>query len=138
MRFVIEKLVRADRQRVFDIMANYENLDKVIPKYFPSIRVRSVRENIAIVEMHMFLANKEHIMTTKHVTKYPETHDVYVLGGHAKGSHFAEVYQKAEQGTLIKITIDYKEKFFSKFFRKSNIESEYGKMIDEFAKIAEA
>ena len=137
MRFVIEKLVRAERQRVFDTVANFENLDKVIPKYFPSIRVRSVRENVAIVEMHMVLANKEHIMTTKHVTKYPETHDVYVLGGNAKGSHFAEVYKKTDQGTLITVTVNYKEKILSRLFRKSNIVSEYSKMMDEFAKLVE-
>ena len=137
MKFVVEKLIRAERQHVFDIMANYENLDRVLPKYFPSIRVRSVRENVAIVEEHMNLGDKELVMTTKHVTKYPESHDVFVLGGDAKGSHFAEVYEKTDDGTRLTIHVNYKQNPLTKFFGKSNVQLYYDKIIDEFAKIAE-
>ena len=138
MKFVVEKQINAKRQHVFDVIANYENLDKILPKYFPSIRVRSVRENIAIVEVHMKLGQKELVMTTKHVTKYPETHDVFVLGGDAKGSHFAEIYEKTSNGTNLTISVDYKQNGLAKLFGKSNIPIEYGTIIDELAKISEA
>jgi len=93
-KFVITKLLKAERQHVFDIIANYENLEQVMPKYYPSIRVRSVRDNVAIVEEHLRMNNREMIMTTKHVSKYPESHDVFVLGGDAKGTHISEIYEK--------------------------------------------
>ena len=112
----------------------------MMPKYYPSIRVGSVRDNVAIVEEHLKLGNKEMVMTTKHVSKYPESHDVFVLGGDAKGSHISEIYEKAEQGTKLTITANFKLKGMAKLagmFGKSTIESDYGAMIDDLCKIAE-
>ena len=139
-RIVIQKFIKAERQHVFDIVANYENFQNILPKYFPSIRVRSVRENVAIVEEHLRLGEKELVMTTKHVTKYPESHDVFILGGDAKGSHISEVYEKTDDGTKLTVSADIKLNGMMKvagFFGKSKIHSEFGKVIDEFAKIAE-
>ena len=62
-----EKIVKADRNRVFDIAANYEEFEKTLPQYFPSIRVRSQRDNVAVVEEHLRVAGKELVMMTKHV-----------------------------------------------------------------------
>ncbi|MFM8659694.1 MAG: type II toxin-antitoxin system RatA family toxin [Candidatus Nitrosotenuis sp.] len=137
-KIVITKLVLAERQRVFDVIANYETLQQVMPKYYPSIRVRSVRDNVAIVEEHLKLGGKELVMTTKHVSKYPESHDVFVLGGDAKGSHISETYEKIDQGTKITITADIKTGIMSKLsgmMEKSKIESDYTAMIEEFCKI---
>ena len=71
-----EKIIKAERNAVFDIAANYADFQKTLPKYFPSIRVRSVRDNVAVVEEHIRLAGRELVMMTKHVTKYPELHEV--------------------------------------------------------------
>ena len=139
-KIIIQKIIKADRQHVFDIVANYENFQNILPKYFPSIRVRSVRENIAIVEEHLRLGQKELVMTTKHVTKYPELHEVFVLGGDAKGSRISETYEKVEQGTKITVIADIKLNGVMKvlgFFAKSKIQSEFSKVIDEFCIVAE-
>jgi len=48
-----EKIVKAERNKVFDIAANYEQFQKILPKYFPSIRVLSVRDNTSVVEEHI-------------------------------------------------------------------------------------
>lgn len=136
----LEKLIKAERQRVFDIMANYENFQNILPQYFPSIRVRSVRENVAIVEEHIKLGDREMVMTTKHVTRYPETHEVFVLGGDAKGSHIVERYDKAQDGTKLIVDADIRLKGILVIvgaFAKKKIASDFGKIIDEFAKIAE-
>lgn len=139
-KIVIERIIRSERQRVFDIVANYENFQNILPKYFPSVRVRSVRENVAIVEEHLRLGDKELVMTTKHVTKYPESHDVFVLGGDAKGSHISETYEKIPEGTKLTVIADIKLKGMLKIvglFAKSKIQSEFSKVIDEFCVIAE-
>lgn len=136
----LEKLIKAERQTVFDIVANYENFANILPQYFTSIRVRSVRENVAVVEEHLKLGERELIMTTKHVTKYPETHEIFVLGGDAKGSHIIEKYEKADQGTKLVVDADIKlrgAKALGAIFAKKKIASDFGKIIDEFAKIAE-
>ncbi|NDB32065.1 MAG: polyketide cyclase [Nitrososphaeria archaeon] len=137
-RIVITKLLSAERQHVFDVIANYENLQQIMPKYYPSVRVRSVRDNVAIVEEHLNIGGKELVMTTKHISKYPESHDVFVLGGDAKGSHISEVYEKTDQGTKLTITADIKLGTIAKLsgvIGKSRLESDYNTMIDDFCKI---
>ncbi|NDB88251.1 MAG: polyketide cyclase [Nitrososphaeria archaeon] len=137
-RIVITKLLSAERQHVFDVIANYENLQQIMPKYYPSVRVRSVRDNVAIVEEHLNIGGKELVMTTKHISKYPESHDVFVLGGDAKGSHISEVYEKTDQGTKLTITADIKMGTIAKLsgvIGKSRLESDYNTMIDDFCKI---
>lgn len=84
MKILFEKIVKADRKKVFGIAANYESYQKTLPEYFLSIRVRSTRGNVAVVEEHLKLAGRELVMMTKHVTKYPETHEVLVIGGDAR------------------------------------------------------
>ncbi|MEM2160583.1 MAG: SRPBCC family protein [Candidatus Nitrosotenuis sp.] len=138
-KFVIRKSIKAERQRTFDVIANYENYQTTLPRYFPSVRVRSVRENVAIVEEHLKLGDKELVMTTKHVTIYPESHEIFVLGGDAKGTHIIESYEKSGDGTMLTVTADFKLngklRFASLFGNK--IESDYGKIMDEFCSIAE-
>jgi coenzyme Q-binding protein COQ10 len=121
-------------------VANFENFQNILPKYFPSIRIRSVRENTAIVEEHLRLGNKEFIMMTKHVTKYPETHEVFVIGGDAKGTHIIEKYEKTGEATKLVVDADIKIggilKLLSVFSGKK-IKTEFNQIIDEFAKLAE-
>ncbi|HET8719732.1 MAG TPA: SRPBCC family protein [Candidatus Nitrosotenuis sp.] len=140
-KFRIEKIIQAERQRVFDIVANYEGFEKLLPNYFPSIRIRSVRDNISVVEEHLKIGDKELVMTTKHITNYPETHEVFVIGGDAKGSHIIEKYEKIPNGTKIIVEADIKLKGVMRIIGllgKQKIASEYGKIIDEFAKIVES
>ncbi len=135
-----EKIVKAERTVVFDIAANYKNFQKTLPKYFPSIRVRSVRDNVAVVEEHIRISGKELVMMTKHVTKYPEIHEVFVIGGDAKGSHIIERYESVKEGTKITVEADLKLRGplkLAAFFGKSKIKKGFVKIMDEFAKIAE-
>ncbi|MGI0004153.1 MAG: type II toxin-antitoxin system RatA family toxin [Candidatus Nitrosotenuis sp.] len=136
----LEKLIKAERQAVFDVVTNYENFEKLLPQYFPSVRVRSVRENVAVVEEHLRLGKRELVMTTKHVTKYPELHEVFVLGGDAKGSYIAEKYEKVSDGTKLIVDADIKlsgMNVIAGILAKKKIASDFGKIIDEFAKILE-
>lgn len=140
MKIHFEKIVKANRNKVFDIAANYENFEKTLPEYFPSIRIRSRRENVAVVEEHLRVAGKELIMMTKHVTTYPELHEVYVIGGDAKGSKIIEKYETVPEGTKITVDADIKLKGLMKvagLFGRKKISNSFGKIMDEFAKIAE-
>lgn len=135
-----EKIIKADRNKVFEIASDYESFEKKIPRYFTSIRVRSVRDNVAVVEEHLKIAGKELIMMTKHVTKYPELHEVFVIGGDAKGSHITEKYDKIPDGTKLTVEADLKLKGVLKiagFFGKRKIQDGLSKIMDEFAKYAE-
>ncbi len=136
-----EKIVKAERNKVFDIVANYENFQKTLPEYFTSIRVRSSRDNVAIVEEHVKISGKELVMMTKHVTQYPEIHEVFVIGGDVKGSHIVEKYESVDDGTKITVDADIKLKGTLKiigFFGKGKITKGFVTIMDEFAKIAES
>ncbi len=133
--------MKAERNKVFDIAANYENFQKTLPEYFTSIRVRSSRDNVAIVEEHVKISGKELVMMTKHVTQYPEIHEVFVIGGDVKGSHIVEKYESVDEGTKITVDADIKLKGTLKiigFFGKGKITKGFSKIMDEFAKIAES
>ncbi len=105
-KFHFEKKVKAERNKVFEIVANFENFQKILPKYFPSIRIKSSRGDTKIVEEHVRLAGFELVMMTKHITKYPELHEVFVIGGDAKGSHIVERYENVQRGTKITVYAD--------------------------------
>jgi len=132
--------VNAKRETVYEILSNYENYQKLLPQHFPSVRVRSVRGNISVVEEHMNLGDLELVIMAKHVTKEPVLHEVFVIGGDAKGSHLKQQFIEVSEGTKIIVDVDLKLKGkmkMSSMFGKNKFEQDYGKILDDFVKIAE-
>jgi len=76
----------------------------------------------------------------KHVTTEPVLHEVFVIGGDAKGSHIKQQFIKISQGTRIIVDVNFKLKGkmkISNIFEKNKIEKDYAKILDDFVKIAE-
>ena len=99
-----------------------------------------MRDDVSIVEEHIMLAGRELVMMTKHVTKPHELHEVFVVGGDAKGSHIVEIYEIIPEGTKITVEADLKLRGplkLAAFFGKAKIQKGFIKIMDEFAKIAE-
>ncbi len=139
-KFSLEKTVNAKRETVFERLSNYENYQKLMPQHFPSIRVRSVRGNVSVVEEHMNLGDQELVIMAKHVTEEPVLHEVFVIGGDAKGSHIKQQFIEISEGTKIIVDVDLKLKGkmkMSSMFGKNKFEQDYAKILDDFAKIAE-
>ena len=135
-----EKIVKADIKKVFDILSNYKQFEKLLPEYFPSIKIRSIREETAVIEEHIKLSDHELVMMVKHVTRFP-VHEVFVIGGDLKGSHIIEKYESIPQGTKITVSEDIKLKGKLKiieFLGKKRFIDGFSKIMDEFAKIAES
>jgi len=139
-KFSLEKIVNAKREIVYEILSNFENYQKLIPQHFPSVRVRSVRGNISVVEEHLNLGDRELVLMAKHVTKEPVLHEVFVIGGDAKGSHIRQQFIEISEGTRVIVDVDLKLKGkmkMSSMFGKNKFEEDYAKILDDFAKIAE-
>ncbi len=135
-----EKIVHADRNKVFDLVTNFERLEKTLPEHFLSINIKSVRDNVAVMEERVKFSGKVFIMMTKHVTKHPELHEVFVIGGDTKGSHIVERYESVPEGTKIIVDADIKLKGVLKlagFLGKRKIQDGLSDIMDKFAKIAE-
>ena len=136
----MEKIVNAKKETVYEILSNYENYEKLIPQHFPSVRVRSVRGNISVVEEHMNLGDRELVIMAKHVTQEPVLHEVFVIGGDAKGSYIKQQFIEVSEGTKIIVDVDLKLKGkmkMSSMFGKNKFEEDYAKILDDFVKIAE-
>lgn len=139
-KFSLEKIINAKRETVYEILSNCENYPKLIPQHFPSVRVRSIRGNVSVVEEHMNLGDQELIIMAKHVTEEPILHEVFVIGGDAKGSHIKQQFIEILEGTKIIIDVNLKLKGkmkMSSIFGKNKFEEDYAKILDDFAKIAE-
>ncbi len=139
-KFSLEKIVNAKRETVYERLSNYENYEKLIPQHFPSVRVRSVRGNISVVEEHMNLGDKELVIMAKHVSTEPVLHEIFVIGGDAKGSYIKQQFIEISEGTKIIVDVDLKLKGkmkMSSMFGKNKFEQDYAKILDDFAKTAE-
>ena len=125
---------------MFDIFSNFENYQKLLPQHFPSVRVRSIRNNVAVVEEYLNLGNKELLIMAKHVSDNPVYHEVFVIGGDIKGSYFKQQFIEFENTTKVIFDIDLKLKgksLVSSMLKKNNYEQDYSKILDDFVKIIE-
>jgi len=139
-KFSLEKIVDAKRESVFEILSNFENYQKLLPQHYPSVRVRSIRGDVSVVEEHLNLGEKELLIMAKHVTTEPILHEVFVIGGDAKGSHIKQEFIELEKGTKILVDVDLKFKGklkISSMFGKNTFEQDYTKILNDFIKIAE-
>jgi hypothetical protein len=138
-KFSLEKIIHAKREDVFKIFSN-ENYPKLVPQYYSSIRIRSVRDNIAVVEEHLLLGDLELLFMSKHVAKPSVLHEVYVIGGKSRGSYIRQEFIEIPEGT--KILVDANLKLtgnirIPKLLDKSKLSKNYSNLMDDFAKICE-
>lgn len=139
-KIIFEKIIKADRKKVFEITSNFENFQKILPQYYPSIRIVSVRGNTSVVEEHLRITGRELVMMAKHVIDKPISHEIFIIGGDSKGTHITYHYEHIPNGTKLIVEVNWKLKGMLKLssvFGKSNFSKEYSKIIDEFALIAE-
>ncbi len=139
-KFSSELIVHAKREHVFEIFSNYENYQKMVPQHFPSVRIRSVRGELAVVEEHFNLGANELLIMAKHVSKKPILHEVFIIGGDAKGSQIKQEFVELENSTKVLIDVDFKFKGkmkISHMFGKNTVMQDYDVILKDFAKIAE-
>jgi hypothetical protein len=140
-KFSSQIIVNAKREHVFDVFSNYGNYQELVPQHFPSVRIRSVRGELAVVEEHFNLGALEMIVMARHVSKNPIFHEVFIIGGDAKGSHIKQEFIELENGTKVLIDADFKFKGkmkLSHMFGKSPLMQDYDVILNDFAKIAES
>ena len=139
-KFSLEKIVNKDRASVFEIFSDFENYQKIIPQHYPSIRVRSMRGDVSVVEEHLILGGLELLIMAKHVSQKPIIHEIFVIGGDAKGSKIKQEFIELENATKVLVDVDLKFKGkmkLSVMFGKNNFKHDYDVILDDFVKIAE-
>ena len=63
-----------------------------------------------MVEEHIRIAERELVMMVKHVIDAPILHEIFVIGGDAKGTHIIQRYESILHGTKLTLEVDWKLK----------------------------
>lgn len=136
----VEKIIKADRAKVFNIITDFENLPRILPEFFKSVKVVSKEENIIIIEESSKMAGRDITQKTKHILSPPEKHEVIILDGDAKDSHIIESYESISEGTKVSIDADFnlsgKLKLVG-FLAKKKIEKSINEVMEAVVKLAE-
>ena len=139
-KFSLEKIVKNNRNEVFEIFSNFENYQRIIPQHYPSVRIRSMRGDVSVVEEHLILGDLELLIMAKHVSQKPILHEIIVIGGDAKGSRIRQEFIELEKETKILVDVDLKFKGkmkISAMFGKNDFKQDYDEILDDFVKLAE-
>lgn len=136
----IERIIRAQTDKVFYTITDFENLPVRLPEFFKSINIVSKDGNTIIINESIRMAGKDINQTTKHILIPPIQHEVFILDGDAKDSHIVERYVSFNNGTKIIIDGDFhlagKLKLVG-FIAKKKIEKNINEILDELSKIVE-
>ena len=137
LKISFEREINADIEKSFDIITNFENFQKLFPEFYPSILIKSVRDESSLVAEHLKLHDSEFIIMSKHFFSRPHTHEMRVVGGDIKGSSINEIFSFDDGKTTLKVIaeLDVKSSRFSKNYPyKDSLNKLYNKMISEIEK----
>lgn len=132
-----DKVLPIDIEKLYKIFTDYENYPNLFPEYYASIRLRSSRNEVSVVEEHLILGSKEFVMMVKHTLDAPSKHEMSVIGGDCKGTSIVETFERTETGTRLSINADFKIGGIfglKKVLSKNDIKTNYNKIIQDFIK----
>ncbi len=137
LKIFFEREINSDLENAFDIISNFENFQKLFPDFYPSILIKSVRDDSSLVAEHLKLHDTEFIIMAKHFTSKPNSHEMRIVGGDIKGSSINEIFSFDNGKTSLKVNaeLDVKSSRFSKKnpYEKS-LNNLYDAMIEEIEK----
>lgn len=137
----VEKIIKAKRENLFNLVTDFENLPQRFPQFFKSVKVISREGNTVTTEEHVMMAGREMHQTAKHILTAAEIDDVHILSGDAKDSHIVTKYENIPEGTKITVEGDFKLAGKLKlvgFMAKGKIEKGIEEVMQEFARVAES
>lgn len=137
LKVSFELEIKADLEKSFDIITNFENFQKLFPDFYPSILIKSIRDESSLVAEHLKLHDTEFIIMSKHFTSKPYSHEMRVIGGDIKGSGINEIFSFDNGKTLVKVNVELNVKS-SRFSKKNpygeSLKNLYNAMVIEIEK----
>lgn len=137
----VERIIKADREKIFNMVTDFENLPNKFPQFFKSVKIISRDGNTVTTEDHSVLGGREMHQNTKHILTSPQIDEVYILSGDAKDSHIITTYESIPEGTKVVMDGDFKLAGKLKlvgFMAKGKIENGIDQVLDEFARVVES
>ena len=137
LKISFEREINADIEKSFKVITNFKNFQKLFPEFYPSILIKSVRDESSLVAEHLKLHDTEFIIMAKHFTSKPNSHEMRVVGGDLKGSSINEIFSFDNGKTSLKVNAELDVKS-SRFSKKNPYEQSlnnlYDTMINEIEK----
>ena len=137
LKISFKREINSDLEKAFDIISNFENFQKLFPDFYPSILIKSVRDDSSLVAEHLKLHDTEFIIMAKHFTSKPHSHEMRIVGGDIKGSSINEIFSFDNGKTSLKVNAELYVKS-SRFSKKNPYEKSlnnlYDAMINEIEK----
>lgn len=137
----VERIIKANREKIFNLVTDFENLPSRFPQFFKSVKIVSREGNTVTTEDIAVMAGREMHQTTKHILAPPHIEEVYLLSGDTKDSHIVTKYESIPEGTMVTVEGDFKLAGKLKlvgFMAKGKIEKGIEEVLQEFAKVAES
>ena len=133
LKISFEREINADIVKAFDIISNFENFQKLFPDFYPSILIKSVRDDSSLVAEHLKLHDTEFIIMAKHFTSKPHSHEMRIVGGDIKGSSINEIFSFDNGKTSLKVNAELDVKS-SRFSKKNPYEKSLNNLYDAMIK----
>ena len=137
-KITFEKIVNSTPVKVFDIISNFENYEKLFPDYYPLIRIKSVRDESSLVVEHLKLHDKEFVIMAKHFNDPPHKHEMRVVGGDIKGSYIIEKIIPFELETKIIVEAEINTGKRFSILKNINYEKALENLYDEVVTVIES
>tara|TARA_Y100000996_G_scaffold238642_1_gene187562 strand:- start:1048 stop:1467 length:420 start_codon:yes stop_codon:yes gene_type:complete len=133
LKISFEREINSDIEKSFDVITNFENFQKLFPDFYPSILIKSVRDESSLVAEHFKLHDREFIIMAKHFFSKPHTHEMRVVGGDLKGSSINEIFSTTDGKTILEVNADLDVKS-SRFSKNNPYGNSLMKLYDEMIK----
>ena len=137
-KIIFEKIVKSDPDKVFDIVSNFENFNRLLPDYYLSIQIKSVRDESSLVAEHLKLHDKEFVIMAKHFNQAPHKHEMRVVGGDIKGSYIIEKIIPFESETKIIVEAEINTGKRFSILKNADYKKALEDLYDEFITVIES
>ena len=138
IEITFERTIRSDPKKVFDIISNFENYERLFPDYYPSVRIKSVRDESSLVAEHLRLHDKEFVIMAKHFNDPPHRHEMRVVGGDIKGSYIIEKIIPFESQTKIIVEAEINTGKRFSILKNTDYEKALEDLYDEVVTVIES
>ena len=138
IKITFERTIRSDPKKVFDIISNFENYERLFPDYYPSVRIKSVRDESSLVAEHLRLHDKEFVIMAKHFNDPPHRHEMRVVGGDIKGSYIIEKIIPFETQTRIIVEAEINTGKRFSILKNTDYEKALEDLYDEVVTVIES
>ena len=133
LKISFEREINSDIEKSFNVVTKFENFQKLFPDYYPSILIKSVRDESSLVAEHLKLHDTEFIMMAKHFISKPHSHEMRVVGGDIIVSHINEIFSFDNGKTSLKVNAELDVKS-SRFSKKNPYEESLNNLYDSMIK----